>query len=79
MATGLQHLLEEHRRLAQAWLKSEQARMNVLEELLQVSEGKCNMDYPEDFFQEYEEDLIQARAANQDYVRWLAQHGFPSR
>ncbi len=79
MATGLQHLLEEHRRLAQAWLESEQARMVILEKLLQVSDGKCTMDYPEGFFDSYEEALTRARAANQDYVQWLARQGFPSR
>ena len=79
MATGLKRLLEEHRRRAQAWLESEQARMDILEDLLQDSDGKCTMDYPENFFGGYEEALTRAGAANRDYVQWLAQHGFPSR
>ncbi len=79
MATGLQYLLEEHRQLAQAWLESERARMDILEKLLLASDGKCTMDYPEDFFGGYEEALTRARMANQDYVQWLARQGFPSR
>ena len=79
MATGLQDLLEEHRRLAQAWLESEQARMDILENLLRVSDGKCTMDYSENFFEGYEEALTQAGAANRDYVQWLARQGFPSK
>ena len=79
MATGLQNLLGEHRQLAQAWLESEQARIEILEKLLQVSDGKCTMDYPENFFGGYEEALARAGAANQDYVQWLARQGFPSR
>ena len=79
MSTGLQNILEEHRRLAQAWLESEQTRIDILEKLLRESDGKCTMDYPENFFQGYEEALAQARTANRDYVQWLARQGFPSR
>ena len=79
MATGLQYLLEEHRQLAQAWLESERARMDILEKLLQDSDGKCTMDYPEDFFGGYEEALTRTKAANRDYVQWLARQGFPSK
>lgn len=59
MATGLENLLEEHRRLAQAWLESELSRIDILEKLLQESDGKCTMDYPENFFEGYEEALAQ--------------------
>jgi len=78
MATGRELLLAEHRRLAHAWLESEQDRIGILEKLLRESDGKCTMDYPENFFEGYEAALARARRANRDYVQWLARQGFPS-
>ncbi len=37
------------------------------------------MDYPENLFKGYDEALGKAAAASREYVKWLAQQGFPSR
>ena len=53
--------------------------MGILERLIKEHGGKCTMDYPENIFKGYDQALTQAAAASREYVKWLAQQGFPSR
>ena len=77
--TATHNLLEEHQRLAQAWLAAEQERVSILQNLLKDCAGKCTMDYPDGIFTEYQEALFRAAAANREYVQWLARQGIQSR
>ncbi|GIT13489.1 MAG: hypothetical protein CM1200mP35_03090 [Chloroflexota bacterium] len=51
----------------------------MLESLIKEHGGKCTMDYPENIFRSYDEALFKASVASKEYVRWLAQQGFPSK
>ena len=76
---GTDRLVEEHNQISQAWLEAEQSRVRILEQLIKEHGGKCTMDYPENIFKVYDEALASAAAANREYVKWLAQQGYPSR
>lgn len=73
------HTLEEHERLAKAWLEAEQTRIKVLQQLLKELGGKCTADYPEKPMQAYQDALNKAAAANRNYAQWLAAQGIPYR
>jgi hypothetical protein len=77
--TTTTHLLDEHRRLADAWLSAEQERVDLLQNILGQCVGKCTMDYPDGLFNEYQEALGRAARANQEYFHWLARQGIQSR
>tara|TARA_B100000749_G_scaffold172894_1_gene133347 strand:- start:466 stop:702 length:237 start_codon:yes stop_codon:yes gene_type:complete len=76
---GTERLVEEHKRLSNEWLEAERFRVEVLENLIKEHGGKCTMDYPENIFKSYDVALSKASLASKEYVRWLAQQGFPSR
>ncbi len=75
---GTNRLVDEHHQLSQAWLDAEQSRVGILEVLIREHAGQCTMDYPENMFQAYDEALAKAAAASREYIKWLAQQGFPS-
>ena len=77
--TGPERLVEEHKRLSNEWLDAESFRVDMLESLIKEHGGKCTMDYPENIFRSYDDALFKASSASKEYVRWLAQQGFPSK
>ena len=79
MTSGTRNLVEEHLQLSQAWINAEQARVDILQRILNDHAAKCTMDYPDGLFAAYEDALSRASQTSRVYTQWLAEQGIQAR